>query len=61
MVVGVGVKVPVAHDTGHGAHLGRGIRRREHVVVPQDHTNLGSLQTATQVMTQYFVSFLLVL
>lgn len=46
MVVGVGVKVAVTHDAGHGAHLGRRIRRREHVVVPQDHANLCSLQTA---------------
>lgn len=58
MVVGVGVKVAVAHDARHGPHLGRRIRRREHVVVPQDHADLCSLQTATQAMTQYIVSSL---
>lgn len=58
MVVGVGVKVAVAHDAGHGAHLGRRIRRREHVVVAQDHADLCSLQTTTQAMTRFIVSSL---
>ena len=47
IIIGVRVEAAMAYDGGDGAHDGRALRCDGLVVVTQDHTDLGPLQSGT--------------